>query len=414
MSPISLAAGKRSAFLALWILWPLEFWYASTYSDAQNQIHWAYTFGLCGIAAVLFPSTFVSRGLVELVSLIALYILTFFIGSFWELYPGTALGWLRFDIVQIPVAINFYVLGRVFDQERIIEALHWLGVVVVLLTIPQLFLGGDLARFGYGVQLMLCLPASMALRKYWFVAIALAVMFASLHKTSLAGAILGIGLAFLFMKHPKERMSVQSHYLRAAYSVVALFALFGAVIALTTQIAEMVGRFLPESLTGDFLGVQVIGEQVDIARVLVTSESFNLLPKYAIQGMGYMNFAVFLGLESGHVETTRLGQEFLGINLHNSYMTWILEGGLLVTGAVIFLFIRTGKRMRWLWRSSEFHNFGVLTVGWAAACLLLAGFQQLHFLMQFWGSIGLIFGVYDRAKRFGGNGANRHRATSLP
>jgi O-antigen ligase len=153
------------------------------------------------------------------------------------------------------------------------------------------------------------------------------------------------------------------------------------------------GRFLPEG-SYTLLGIQVVGEGADTTRELVTAAALDLLSQYGLQGMGYMNFMEFLGLQTGYSDT-RLGYAFFGTNLHNSYLTWLLEGGALVSSVVMILFLRTWKRMRWVLRYER--NFGILALSWAGASALLAAFHQLHGMMQFWGSIGMIFGVYSRS-----------------
>lgn len=401
----------RYTFVALWIGWHLAFWLGTTYTDYSNQINWLFAFGLLAfgclvvpasspLALLLYEHASKVRGLLTLWGLIALYLIAFYAVSLWELFPGTTVVWGKFELVHFAVAAVFYMLGRAFDERSILVALHVLGVVIVAATVIQLGLDHEEnRRYGYGWQLMLCLPASVLLRKYWFVAAAFLVMLASRHKAALACAALSVGITFVFASLPKERVTSIAYLTRASAAVVAVL---GSVLLLlvypdkaTEAFAPAIERFLDEDAGLEVFGVEIRGEGPDPARELVTARSVELLRESLPQGMGYMNFATLIGDETGALSTLVGGREFYGINLHNSYMTWVLEGGVLVSCVVLLLFWRTWARISWLRRNPATYNFGILFIAWAAACLLLAGFHQLHAIMQFWGTLGLIYGYYD-------------------
>jgi hypothetical protein len=390
-----------------WMLWLLVHWYAVAYSPFPNQIHWAYSFAMLALAIMLFPansplSFLVHRasrhlpGLKEYLLLIGLYFLAFYIVSFWELFPGTTVIWGKFEIVEIAVAITYYMFARSCSAQTIVTAHHNLGVALVTLTLAQLALDQEAIRYGYGYQLMLCLPASMLLRKYWFVALGLAVMLASQHKTPLICACLAVAIMFLFARPEKPRLSQAVKYMRVAHAILAVMICATLLVAVFPRIVATLSRFIGTEGVFEFAGVQVEAEGIDVSRVYIVERSLELLREFFPAGMGYMNFFEWTGLEVTDVRTTRLGVEVGGISLHNSFITWVLEGGLLVSAAVLYIFWRVSKRIRALLLEPASRNLGVLCIAWAVACLLLGGFHQLHQMMQFWGTMALIYGFSDR------------------
>jgi hypothetical protein len=401
---------KGSAYRYAWLASHLVFWYAYVYSAFPNQIHWAYTFGLLALAvalvrassplALLFPGRKSNpHGLRELLFLMAVYFGAFYVVSFWELFPGTTVTYGKFELINVVVAISGYVLGRISNQHELLKVHYHLGVVLVAGTLTQLALDPNLLRYGYGAQLMLCLPAAMLLRKYWLVMIGIAVVFSSQHKTYLVSAILALSIVGLFARRTADvRVSSRSPvpYLRAANGILALGLCVVVAILLAPRFVATVARFLPDEASIELLGIRAASEGTDRVRDYASERSLDFLSQHFVGGMGYMNFFVSTGLESNLTNTSRLGREETGVNLHSSYMTWIVEGGLLVVTAVLLLFYRLWKRISWLARNASSRNVGVLAIGWCVALLLLGAYHQLHSTPQFWGTIGIIFGYYDR------------------
>lgn len=405
-------APVKPAFLALWLAWPIAFWLGVSYTDYSNHINWAYSFGLLAFGMFAFPHRspvgllmydFAKdvRSLGTLLFLIGLYFLAFYVVSFWELYPGTTIEWGKFEMVQFAVAANGYVLGRVFKEETILKLLHYMGVVLVAMTVIQFAVDREAIRYGYGTQLMLCLPASVLLRKYWFVAVALAVMAVSRHKTPLACALLAVTITYVFAKVPSTKLTVLQYHARASAIVVCVPLAIASLVLFAPELAEefspAIARVLPEDTTIRLAGVDIQGEERDIVRDYQIEASKDFLGEHLPQGIGYMNFLVLTGIQTSITANAGRDKEYPGISLHNSFMTWILEGGVLVSFVVLLLFWRVWARISWL-RQTPSRNFAVMAIAWCAALLFLGVFHQVHQSMQFWATIGLIFGYYDRHK----------------
>jgi len=382
----------RNVFLYSWVATPLVFFFAYTYSEAPNQIFFAYALLLFSLAISLSISNqLVASGIGELLALIAGYFLAFYVVSFWEEFPGTTIEYGKFELIYIIVAINSFLIGRNLLQDKVVSLQSYLAVILVLITIAQMALDSEQKRYGYGLQLMLCLPAAMLFRQYVIVVIGILVMLASLHKTSLVAALLSLVVIALFSK--KRTVKPDNAFINA--SILALSIVIGLIVAAVflQEILPTVARFLPEgSIT--IMDVNVESEGFDPAREYVTLRTLMLLPEYFVRGMGFMNFYIWSGPEVGEYEVNRFGQVVIGVNIHNSYMTWLLEGGLLVSFAVIILLYRTLKKALLLYSNDSSSPIGVVIISWCVAILVSAAFHQLHSSIQFWGTIGITFGYY--------------------
>jgi len=382
----------RNVFLYSWVATPLVFFFAFTYSEAPNQIFWGYTFALFSLAISLsITNQLVTSGIGELLALMAGYFLAFYVVSFWEEFPGTTLDYGKFELIYIVVAINSFVIGRNLQQERVIGLQAGLAVILILITVVQLILDSEQIRYGYGLQMMLCLPAAMVLRQYLIVVIGLIVMLASLHKTSLVAAVLSIIVIAFFSK--KSMARPHSAFFNA--SILTLSIIIGLTVGgfFLQEILPTVARFFPEgSIT--IMDINVESEGADPAREYVTLKTLMLLPEYFVRGMGFMNFYIWSGPEVGEYEVNRFGQVIVGVNIHNSYMTWLLEGGLLVSFTVIVLLYRTLKKAFALYSNNSSSSIGVLALAWCVAVLTSAAFHQMHSSIQLWGTIGITFGYY--------------------
>lgn len=400
---------RRTLFQTFWFLSHLVFVYAFTYSEFPNQIHWIYTIGLFGLGCLLWPRRLTDRGFRELALLVVLYFAAFAIVSFWEQFPGTSVEHGKFELIHIAVAFNAYLLGRALPPERILKMHVVLGIVLMLYAVAQMVFGADVSRYGYGQQLMLCLPAALILGRHNLAIVGILIMMASAHKTPLGSAIVAIAFTFWWLhgaswlrnrRAGRVRRWKRERVLLFPIKVIAVIVVAVVVgLVFTERIALTVARFLPEDTYIDFGSFSVVGEGEDRERLYVSEASRSLLPDYFIQGMGFMNFYAWTGRDRDSSRVTRLGREETGVNLHNSYMTWALEGGLLVVSAVLLMFYRTHLRIRNLLAVPAFRQVGILAVSWAAALLLLGTAHQLHAIVQLWGTIGLIFGMSEQTRR---------------
>lgn len=384
----------KRLFLWAWGASHLLYFWAFTYTFVPNQIHFAYTGALLLLGWAIFPSFAPvhldrkRRGAIELAALVGLYIVALWVVSIGEAIPGTAAPYFRFETIHMAVALNAYLVGRIVSQRQLFTLHGAIGLALMAATILQLTLDRDQVRYGYGVQMMLCIPAMLLLGWRWAAVGALLVVLASLHKTSLACALLAATVVYWKGQMPP---ATGNRYVRAALPLFASVLVAAALTYLLPMIGSTVERLLPEGL--EIYGL--VGERTDAVRSRVYDLSFDLLPDYWPWGMGYMNFyALTEGESTAIYDFDRFGEAVYGINLHNSYMTWALEGGLLVCLVVVVMFWRAGSRVRWIWKRER--HVGVLLIAWCAAALLLGWFHQLHSTVQFWSILGVIFGYRDQ------------------
>jgi hypothetical protein len=398
----------RKAFLYFWIASTLVSFFASTYSEFPNQIHWAYNASVFGMALVLLANrTFTLSGMREMLSLIFFYFSAFYVVSFWELFPGTTIEHGKFELINIIIAICGFIVGRNYEQRDMMMAYTYLAFVILLITALQLALDEEQIRYGYGIQLMLCLPAALLLKKYLLISCGLVFMLASHHKTPLVATVLVLTIVYLCSRNGKDNISVpsfedeasskklkQEPYLDASMAILSV--IIGLVIFAINfdEILLTVARFLPEG-SFNILGVTVEAEEVDASREYLVLNTVLLLPDYFIQGMGYMNFYVWSGPDTG-VYLSRLDREVAGTNIHNSYMTWALEGGILVMSVVVLMVYRTARQIWRILTSKSSRAVGLLLLSSFTALMFTAAFHQVHSTMQFWASIGLIFGYAEQ------------------
>jgi hypothetical protein len=403
---------RQSLYLGAWIASHVIFITAWTFTPYPNQIMWSYTGATLCLAVLLFGERAFAKGsFFELTGLIGLYYAAFFVVSFWEVFPGTTIVYGKFELLHIVTAANWYVLGRMVPARRMLKGYYWTGLLLMGFSLLQLTLLPDSSRFtvpryGYGEQLMLCLPAMLFQGNYWIAAGGLIVMLSSLHKTPMMAAFLGMGLTVLLCWRylPRSRgtgLSRNPRYamLRPVVLMLGLAVGLSAATLLSNQIVNSVARFLPESVSIDVGGETVAGEGEDLTRTYQIDRSRDLLAVYWIRGMGYMNFMLWTGRDLGYGPMTRFDREEAGISLHNSFMTWTLEGGLLVSCVMLAMFYRTGTRIRRLVRNPEFRAIGLLCIAWVASIALLGWYHQIHYGDQLWGTIGLIYGLSDSGSK---------------
>lgn len=338
--------------------------------------------------------------LIDVLGLLFLYLGAFYLVSFWEMYPGTTIKWGKFELIQFAVVFVHYAVGRVCKEQEILQAYAWIATVIISLTIAQIFLDEERIRYGYGWQLMMCLPAALLLRKYWLVVIGLTVMLASRHKSALACAVLGCLIVFIFAKLPPlPRSKPAQQMLSLAFHLTALIFASIAVYILSPHIISTIGRFISDdSTTFRVLGVSIEPEGEDIVRAAHILEAIRILPEHYIKGMGYMNFYEWTTDLGGFASINQYGTELTGITLHNAYLSWVIEGGITVSVVVLFIAHRLWSRIRSMLVYSR--NFAVLSIAWFAILLLHGMFHQLHQMMQLWGSIALIYGFIDRKRTY--------------
>jgi hypothetical protein len=153
------------------------------------------------------------------------------------------------------------------------------------------------------------------------------------------------------------------------------------------------------------VGDQVIdAEMPDIIRWTIHKDSLSLYKSNWIFGIGYMNFMPWFGDEYNYSKINTRGKEVVGMNLHNTFMTWALEGGIPCV-AIIFLilwkyFRILNKRIKQSEDIYERSYYKLLAI--SMICIFIRGlFHQIHQDPLFYIFIGIVYALDDRYRLSG-------------
>lgn len=354
--------------------------YAYSYSGLPNQIFWLYVllFAAFATAVVLIRSKTALATAVELVSLQLLYIGAFWVVSWWELIPGTSARHLPFHSMDWLLLLAFVAIGYRLTVAQVVDVHQRLAWLVIAYTVGQAWLTPDASRLGLGPLSMFLAVLLVAYRRTVTASCLAMAMLASSHTTPVAAGLAGVivyTLAFYRGRVLKALLAQR----RLIISVTAIGLIAAAVS--WDRIQATLAR---------------LSEQ-DPFRAYISENSWRMLSEHGLRGIGYMNFYAWSGIDTGYRGEGRTGAAIEGFNIHNSFMTWALEGGAivsLVVAVLIWLTIRRARRI-----STRDARLGALLHGWFAVCFVFALFHQLHTAVQFWATIGLIWGMHARIVR---------------
>jgi hypothetical protein len=369
---------RLSTVLAvLWIGLFICHVYAFSYSMRPNQVFWAYALLVAAFSATTaIRSKTAVLACSKLVALHWLYLLAFVIVSSWELIPGTTARHLPFISLDWALALLGFVVGYRLRSSQLVRVLVILAWLVVAYTIGQWIFTPGVTRFGYGPLSMLLLVVLVAYDRVLTTVLLGLAMAGANHVTPLAAGVAGVSFYFIVRYRGNVLRAVVE---KRRFLFVALFLPLAMAFAL-------------ERVLGTFNRFRTLGD--DTVREYIVHHSVAMIRESGLMGIGYMNFYAWSGLDTGYRGEARTGSDILGFNLHNSYMTWALEGGVLVTAVVLVLLLLTVKRLNVIYGSDG--NLGAVLYSWLVVFGIFAMFHQLHMSIQFWTVIGLIWGVHAR------------------
>jgi hypothetical protein len=377
--PVTFGLQKsRSALPLMWAcLWVIHV-YSYNFSSFANQIFYLYTAALALFGVVWLNSKRAFSALFRLVAVFLLHVSSFLVVSSWELIPGTTLRHLPFYFLNVLLLVASFPLGCRLDREnqlRVFESLAW---AVVVWTAVQIFLWPELTRFGYGPLSMVLLPILVALRRPAPAAALFTMMLFSNHVTPLVAGSVAISVSVFLAYEIRSRRFFKN----LATTVIGM-------VTLGLMLFPLMQPYL-ESTFKRIMAVNFGLIGTDVTRSYIVDRSWELLTASNGLGIGYMNFYAWSGIDSGYVYETDSGHTVEGFNLHNSFMTWGLEGGVLVILTLVFFFLFFLRRVRYIY--SRDRQYGSAIYGVLAAFFVFALSHQLHMAPQFWAVIGLVSG----------------------
>lgn len=325
---------------------------------------------------------------IQIVSPIIIYFLFLLIGSLWALYPTQTIYYITTDLIFVFYSFIFVQFYRLQGIDGVHVICRNIVILSLLGTIGQLIFFRDLTRIGAGtpflaVVIPFIVKDSSLSKKHSFFLITLAVciLLISMSRIVIIVALINY-LLVIFLSENSFRQKVGK--------ILKMFLVLGFITSIILAVPftriflfKTIIRFTGINLiTGnDFLVV----EDPDVLRISLILEATKLYPSYWFQGMGYMNFMQWFG-ENFNItyESFDSKKEIVGSNLHNSYQTWALEGGIFCLLIVLIIFLKFYKICYEAYMKNTNKHFSILLISSLSSLLLFAFFHQLHQALVFY------------------------------
>jgi len=358
-----------------------------------NQIYVLYEIlEICLAAVILKRFHQAVRLQLKWVAVLLLYSLTFIVVSYYGVDFQTSIEYGVYyqpPVIVLEFAIAF-IIGYLFDERRTFKYLRVFAFVLMAYTLLQIELEPDRSRYVTNLNIPMAIPLFVFARQGFFALLSCLVLLLSLKKTVVACGLLSLALAYLLRGYVlrRERSTDPGGRLTAGRLIAAV----SIVIFVFAAMAFIMIRF-----SGNLSATMArFSEPEDTARAAITAYSLILLLQNFPVGIGWMGFLYMsIGVIRYDVTDAR-GEVRPGAPLHNSYMTWALEGGLPVLLIMMFLFWQLLRTIRRLIRHRESALIGATALIWLLSGMLFGMFQQWHSSGTFWQLFGIVFGSYAR------------------
>jgi hypothetical protein len=280
---------------------------------------------------------------------LAVYFLFLIITSFWALYPFQTLYYAFNDFMFYFQSLLFIHFARTCGIEYIYKSIKGIVIICLFATIIQLIFYPDSTRLGAGgAFLSITIPflindISINNRiRLLLISIVAMLLLISMSRTIIVVAVINILLVLFFLENEiKKKFTSILLFIVGFLVIITLLLIFPATSGF---VLKTLVRFSGYDLNSNDSFLQV--EEEDLLRISLTEQAFFLYPQYWFQGMGYMNFMQWYGTQFDLFYTSFDGnKEIVGSNLHNSFQTWALEGGVFCLIIVLLLFIVFFRRV---------------------------------------------------------------------
>jgi len=343
------------------------------------------------------------RGLLKSTLLIAAYYLYLLITSLWAQYPATSIWHVATETIYILIFALFYFMSVKFAPASIVDFFANLLPPAAVVFVIDYAINPESSRHGGYVLVLLpfiflfCtfrLIQNHSLKNVAYVTASLLMLILGVSRTPLLIAGVGLLLMFLTMFDTRLRFKFILSFL-----VIGAIAISTVVIVpqLRINAAKTVSRIIYQDIAVDSRVVEA--EKSDILRWLIYSEAISLYKDNSILGIGYMNVMPWVGDKYSIVSESSDGKEIVGMNLHNTYQTWLLEGGLPCVVLVLILLRRYFKTIRHMIKTSmnKYNKSYFKLLAISMICVLIEGlFHQIHQAPVFFIFIGLVYALHGR------------------
>ena len=383
---------RETLYLSLWVLTPLVSDLGSK-TPFPNQIYVLYELLEVFLCALFFRNFMtVVRVQVKWLCVLLLYAVTFIAVSYYGVDFATSVEYGVFYLPMI-VTLEFFVafsVGYLFEEQITFRFLVGAAFVQMAYTFLGIQLWPYAQRYITGLSLPMAIPLFIYSGRGLWALVCLMVLFLSLKKTIVAVGILSIGLAYLLKGYAQPGVSFFSRYIKRRRFITAMLTV--PVILLTIGVIFV--RYAPQ-LSGTLAR---FSEPEDTARSSIALYSILLLAEHFPRGIGWFGFlSQSIGVISYDATDAR-GDVHLGANLHSTYMTWALEGGLPIVLIMVYLFWKL-IRVTWFFlRNDPTRVLGVTLLIWLLVGMVYGTFNQWHSSGTLWALFGFAFGCSERYK----------------
>jgi hypothetical protein len=372
---------------------------------------WYITTACVCVVAALFLLTGIlkAHGLVRSSGFIIIYYLYLLLTAMWAEYPDVTIWYVLTESINIIIFALFYLLSMNFEPDRIINFFVNLLLPAILIYLITYMIDPEAQRLGGYVLvflpfvLLFCtmrLIQSFSIRHLVFIAACLLMLVASMSRAPLL--IAGLGLLLMYVtitKHWSTRCKLVAVFMSTGFVLIIAFLLFQPIRLI---VAKAIVRITYQDMVVDDEIIEA--EMPDTLRWSIYDDAVMLYKDKWLFGMGYMNFMPWHGDMYNFSLTDVRGKETVGMNLHNTFQTWALEGGLPCLGIATLLlwkyFSILRKRIRQSKNVLEKSYYKLFVI--VMICLLVQGvFHQIHQAPIFYIFLGIVYSL-DCKKRDSG------------
>ncbi|MCX7144230.1 MAG: hypothetical protein NT123_24980 [Proteobacteria bacterium] len=377
----------------LWLLSPLVSFVAGRYSEYPNQIYYIYKLFLVIAAALVFRD-FVKITIVQLKwqLFVIAYAVALIAASYFGVSFETSVS--EYLVLYQPLSMfDFFVAfvaGYKFHERKLFSYFYSIGVILFVYSVIDMLANPDKSRYITSLDLPMVIPVAIILGKTLFAIILVAIAFASIKKTIVFIAVLSFGLSWWYKYRNSKIISrdfATGDNHGTWHSVLARMAVVVCVLALFIVIASNFQSTIDRLLLTD---------EEDTVRSLIQLTSFQLLSEYFPRGIGFGGFSFITRDDIPYPLLDQRGNLTQGANLHNSFMTWALEGGLPVLLVVCAMFFAMYRTIRSFWRHKETTILAFVLSVWLLQGVIFGLVQQWHSASTFWMLFGYAFGCRER------------------
>ncbi len=383
---------KQSLFIFLWAIYSLGVFIAARYTEFPNQAYVIYGVVLTFLATLVFRDivnvTFVQ---LKWLALPLAYALTFIIVSYFGIDFEQS---IKYQVLYLPLVITIdfflaFIIGFKFRETTIAKYALIAGGLSTFYLLTEAFLFPSTRMGGLDLDVAMVVPLAVLFGAKPMALAALFVLIASTKKTITVVALLAFAGAYWLNSRNGAKAagavkpSVFATWLRRVAGAVAVIAVVG---------------YFAQNIQTTYERLTFEGDG-DPMRTAISTVSFDMLEEHFPWGIGLGGFSSASQSQINYQTYDARGEIVVGANLHSSYMTWALEGGLPILLIVLALFFFAVRAIWYLQKNDESRMFALVLLIWLLQGMLFGMFHQWHNTHPFWALFGLVFGCYERHRR---------------